>query len=103
MQRKRLLLAAVKGFLPPALLADLETRPKRTFTFPFQRWLSRDLRGALKETFAPDRLRRTGVLEPAAVARLWKHYERAEHAVGWSRIWDLFVLQRWCEQMQVSA
>lgn len=102
MQRKRLLLDAAKKFLPPALLADLETRRKRTFTFPFQRWLSRDLRGAMKETFAPDRLRQTGILEPAAVSRLWNHYQHAEGAVGWSRIWDLFVLQRWCELMQVS-
>jgi asparagine synthase (glutamine-hydrolysing) len=102
MQQKRLLLDAAKRFLPPALLADLESRRKRTFTFPFQRWLSRDLRNVLKQTFAPDRLRRTGILEPAAVNRLWEHYERSEGAVGWSRVWDLFVLQRWCELMQVS-
>jgi asparagine synthase (glutamine-hydrolysing) len=102
MRQKRLLLDAVKAFLPPALLADLETRRKRTFTFPFQRWLARDLRGVLKEAFAPDRLRRTGILEPAAVNRLWARYERSEGAVGWSRIWGLFVLQRWCELMQVS-
>jgi asparagine synthase (glutamine-hydrolysing) len=102
MEQKRLLLDAAKAFLPPTLLADLESRRKRTFTFPFQRWLARDLRGALKEAFAPDRLRRTGILAPAAVNRLWHRYERAEGAVGWSRIWDLFVLQRWCEIMQVS-
>lgn len=102
MQQKKLLLEAAKVFLPPALLADLAARRKRTFTFPFQRWLSHDLRGVLKQTFAPDRLRATGVLEPAAVNRLWKRYERSEGAVGWSRIWDLFVLQRWCELMQVS-
>ena len=102
MRQKRLLLDAAKVFLPPALLADLETRRKRTFTFPFQRWLSRDLRRVLREGFATDRLRRTGVLEPAAVNRLWGRYERSEGAVGWSRIWNLFVLQRWCELMQVS-
>jgi asparagine synthase (glutamine-hydrolysing) len=102
MQRKRLLLDATKPFLPPALLSDLESRRKRTFTFPFHRWLSRDLRGVLKEAFAPDRLRRTGILEPTTVNHLWSRYERAESAVGWSRIWDLFVLQRWCEIMQVS-
>jgi asparagine synthase (glutamine-hydrolysing) len=102
MQQKKLLLEAAKAFLPPALLADLAARRKRTFTFPFQRWLSHDLRGVLKQTFAPDRLRATGVLEPAAVNRLWERYERSEGAVGWSRIWDLFVLQRWCELMQVS-
>jgi asparagine synthase (glutamine-hydrolysing) len=102
MRQKRLLLDAAKAFLPPALLADLESRRKRTFTFPFQRWLSHDLRGVLKEAFAPDRLRRTGVLQPPAVDRLWNRYERSEGAVGWSRIWDLFVLERWCELMQVS-
>src|ERR1019366_1753390 len=64
MQQKRLLLDATKTFLPPALLSDLESRRKRTFTFPFKRWLSHDLRGVVKETFAPDRLRRTGILEP---------------------------------------
>jgi asparagine synthase (glutamine-hydrolysing) len=102
MQQKRLLLDAAKAFLPPALLADLTSRRKRTFTFPFQHWLSHDLRNVLKEAFSPGRLRRTGVLEPAAVNRLWDRYERSEGAVGWSRIWDLFVLQRWCELMQVS-
>jgi asparagine synthase (glutamine-hydrolysing) len=102
MQRKRLLREAAKVFLPPALLADLASRRKRTFTFPFQRWLSQDLRNVVKEAFAPDRLRRTGILEPAAVNRLWDRYERSEGAVGWSRVWDLFVLQRWCELMQVS-
>jgi asparagine synthase (glutamine-hydrolysing) len=102
MRQKRLLLDAVKAFLPPTLLADLETRRKRTFTFPFQRWLSRDLRGVMKDAFAPDRLRGVGILEPTALNRLWHRYERSEGAVGWSRIWDLFVLQRWCELMQVS-
>jgi asparagine synthase (glutamine-hydrolysing) len=102
MQQKRLLLDAARRFVPPALLADLAGRRKRTFTFPFQRWLSHDLRGVLKDAFSPERLRRTGILEPAAVNRLWNRYERSEGAVGWSRIWDLFVLQRWCELMQVS-
>ena len=102
MQQKKLLLDAAKAFLPPALLADLASRRKRTFTFPFQRWLSRDLRSVLRAAFAPNRLRRTGILQPETVNCLWNRYERSEGAVGWSRIWDLFVLQRWCELMQVS-
>jgi asparagine synthase (glutamine-hydrolysing) len=101
-QQKHLLLEAAKTFMPPALLADLAARRKRTFTFPFHRWLSHDLRHVLKEAFAPDRLHATGILEPAAVNRLWDRYVRSEGAVGWSRIWNLFVLQRWCEIMQVS-
>jgi asparagine synthase (glutamine-hydrolysing) len=102
MRRKRLLLDAARALLPPVLYADLQGRRKRTFTFPFQRWLSRDLRGVLREAFSPERVRRTGILEPDAVNRLWNRYEQSERAVGWSRIWDLFVLQRWCELMQVT-
>jgi len=102
MQRKRLLLDAAKAFLPPTLYADLQSRRKRTFTFPFQRWLSRDLHGVLSETFSAERVRQAGILEPEAVNRHWSRYEQSEGAVGWSRIWDLFVLQRWCELMQMT-
>ena len=42
------------------------------------------------------------VLEFGAVDDLWRRYERSEASVGWSRIWSLFVLERWCEIMQVS-
>ena len=44
LRQKRLLLHAAKRFLPPELLADLESREKRTFTFPFSRWIHRDMR-----------------------------------------------------------
>ncbi len=101
-QQKRLLRDAAKSFLPRNLLEDLETRRKRTFTFPFKRWITRDLHGAMQETFSQQRLGSRQVLEFGAVDDLWRRYERSEASVGWSRIWSLFVLQRWCEIMQVS-
>ena len=100
-QQKRLLLEASKRFLPSELLQDLQARRKRTFTFPFARWLTRDLRQTMQETFSPERLRSAGVLDEVAVGELWQRYERSPAAVGWSRIWSLFVLQRWCEMMEV--
>jgi asparagine synthase (glutamine-hydrolysing) len=101
-QQKRLLLEAAKSFLPQNLLHDLETRRKRTFTFPFERWITRDLRPTVQEAFSSERLSRLQVLEFAAVNDVWRRYERSEGVVGWSRIWNLFVLGRWCEIMQVS-
>ena len=101
-QQKRLLLDAAKSFLPRNLLEDLETRRKRTFTFPFKRWITRDLHGTIQETFSQHRVDSRQVLEFGAVDDLWRRYERSEASVGWSRIWSLFVLQRWCEIMQVS-
>ncbi len=102
MHQKRLLLEATRRFLPEALHRDLLARPKRTFTFPFARWLSRELREEMQQTFAPERLRAAGVLDPGAVGRLWRRYVRQPESVGWSRIWNLFVLQRWCEASHVS-
>jgi len=101
-RHKRLLLESSKEFFPPALYADLASRPKRTFTFPFKRWLTQDLRGTLGDMFAPRRLGALGVLEPRAVQENWQHYNRSEDSIGWSRIWSLFTLARWCEIMQAG-
>ncbi|MFZ3216178.1 MAG: asparagine synthase (glutamine-hydrolyzing) [Candidatus Acidiferrales bacterium] len=103
LQNKKLLFAAMRGILPPALHADLLERPKRTFTFPFARWLGNDLRATISATFAPDRLAAAGVLEPSAVNRLWRRYLANPESVGWSRLWSVFVLASWCETMQVGA
>ena len=103
LQKKRLLYHAMQGILPPALLADLQGRPKGTFTFPFARWLGNDLRSTIGAAFAPERLAAAGVLDPAAVGRLWQRYLRQPESVGWSRLWSVFVLASWCEIMQVGA
>src|SRR5271170_2071644 len=103
LQKKRLLFNAMQGILPPALLADLQGRPKSTFTFPFSRWLWNDLRATISAAFAPERLAAPGVLEPAAVNRLWQRYLRKPESVGWSRLWSVFVLASWCEIMRVGV
>ena len=103
LQKKRLLFHAMRGILPPALLADLQGRPKGTFTFPFARWLGNDLRATIGAVFAPERLAAAGVLNPAAVSRLWQRYLRKPESVGWSRLWSVFVLASWCEIMQVGV
>jgi len=102
LQKKRLLLAATQELFPDGLYEDLASRPKRTFTFPFAHWLAHDLRATVEETFQAQRLRRVGLLNPAAVGLFWQHFLRSPASVGWSRVWSLFVLQRWCETMNVG-
>ena len=102
LQNKQLLMNAMVGILPESLASDLATRPKRTFTFPFARWLGNDLRTTIGDTFEPGRLGLAGILEPHAVQTLWQRYLRAPESVGWSRLWTVFVLARWCEVMQVG-
>jgi asparagine synthase (glutamine-hydrolysing) len=98
---KELLLQAISRFMPGELLADLKSRAKSTFTFPFARWLTRDLKPLLAETFSAGRLAERGILDPEAVSRIWQRFQRSPESVGWSRIWSLFVLARWSELMNV--
>jgi asparagine synthase (glutamine-hydrolysing) len=91
----------MRRFLPKELLSDLAARPKRTFTFPLAQWMSQGLRPLLEEAFSSSRLAASGILEPDAVRALWRRYDDVPARVGWSRIWNLFVLVRWCEMMGV--
>lgn len=101
LRKKKLLLDATRDLMPPELLASVAARPKRTFTFPFSRWLSRDLRPAMEEVFHPNG-NASSVLNPIETERLWRRYVANPGAVGWSRVWCLFVLARWCEIMRVG-
>ncbi len=103
LRKKRLLLDAARDCMPAELFAELIARPKRTFTFPFARWLGGTLRPEIEEVFRPERLAAAGVLNPGGVAKLWRRYLKEPAAVGWSRLWSVFVLARWCEVMQVGA
>ena len=103
LRKKELLLDAMRGMFPDVLLHDLKNRPKRTFTFPFARWIGNDLRSTISQAFASERLNLAGVLEPSAVNRLWQRYLKNPESVGWSRLWTVFVLARWCEVMQVGV
>jgi asparagine synthase (glutamine-hydrolysing) len=101
LDQKRLLFDAIRRFLPAELLSDLAARPKRTFTFPLAQWMSQELRPMVEDTFSSTRLAASGILQPDAVRALWRRYDDVPARVGWSRIWDLFVLVRWCEMMGV--
>jgi asparagine synthase (glutamine-hydrolysing) len=103
LQNKKLLLDATRECMPVGLFAELAGRPKRTFTFPFARWLGGELRPVIEETFRPERLAATGVLDAKGVAKLWRRFIKEPGAVGWSRLWCVFVLARWCEVMRVGV
>jgi asparagine synthase (glutamine-hydrolysing) len=103
LQKKQLLLDAMREWLPPELHADLSTRPKRGFTFPFAQWIGGSLRQTITDAFRPQRLAGTAVLNSEAVQKLWCRYLDKPESVGWSRLWSVFVLARWCEIMQVRT
>jgi asparagine synthase (glutamine-hydrolysing) len=87
---KSLLLASLGVKLP----AEIVKRPKRGFTFPFERWLRGEMRPVVENALLsnnPDQ----ASLNPGAVRGVWNRFLEGE--TSWSRPWSLFVLKRWCE------
>jgi asparagine synthase (glutamine-hydrolysing) len=103
LQNKKLLLDATRECMPAGLSNELQARPKKTFTFPFAHWLGGELRPIVEETFRPERLSSMGVLNSDEVTKLWHRFVKDPGAVGWSRLWCVFVLARWCEVMNVGV
>jgi asparagine synthase (glutamine-hydrolysing) len=88
------------------LPAGIAARPKKGFGIPVAAWLKNELREALQDELAPERLRQQGVFEPVAVQRLI-----SEHMAGRrdnrKQLWTLFVFQlwhrRWIERQPQAA
>ncbi len=91
-QPKPLLVAAVGDRLPSEIVA----RKKRTFTFPFEKWLREDLAVLVGKalTNPPEQL--FPWLEPAGTHHVWTEFEQA--GTTWSRPWALFVLAEWAHR-----
>ena len=87
---KSLLLASLGVELPE----EIVKRPKRGFTFPFERWLRGEMKSVIENAlFSSDS---DTLLNPGAVRGVWKRFLAG--ATSWSRPWSLFVLKGWCDQ-----
>jgi asparagine synthase (glutamine-hydrolysing) len=86
---KALLVEALHDLLPP----EVVSHPKRTFTFPWERWL----RGVLRERVAAGIAKVPEALRPAvsaeAFASIWQAF--LEGRTGWARPWSLYVVNEW--------
>jgi asparagine synthase (glutamine-hydrolysing) len=95
---KPLLVRALKGALPE----EIVQRPKQGFTLPLEQWLREDLRSEVEPT-----VQRIGqgplgsVLNPKSALQLWDDF--LNNRTSLSRVWSLYVLERWCEVNSVSS
>ena len=87
---KYILKRAMKDLLPPEILH----RPKKGFGMPVAKWVNGELRSLVRDTFAPERLRRRGLFNPAYVQRLLDEHARgaADHR---KLIWTLLMFELW--------
>jgi asparagine synthase (glutamine-hydrolysing) len=89
---KSLLVDAMADLLPE----EVVSQPKRTFTLPWEHWLRGALRKQMEaelKTLAPSLAES---LRGRAVGRVWSDFLRGQ--TSWSRVWSLFVLNRWARR-----
>jgi asparagine synthase (glutamine-hydrolysing) len=95
---KPMLVAALDGALPDEIIH----RPKRGFTLPFEHWLRGELRTEVESA-----LRRiphgplSARLDQSITMSIWSDF--LARRTSWSRVWSLYVLQRWCELNSITA
>lgn len=89
---KALLVEALKGLLPSETLS----LRKRTFTFPWERWLRGSLAARVSAGLSEPAPALAAHLNSDAVRAVWLAFEASK--TNWSRPWSLYVLNQWCRK-----
>jgi asparagine synthase (glutamine-hydrolysing) len=89
---KRILIDIGRSLLPK----DFDLKPKRGFSMPFTHWLKGLLRETLEDTLSESTVRRRGLLDPSAVAKIRSGFLAGD--IDWSRPWLLMMLELWCRE-----
>lgn len=90
---KYILKRAMRGKLPSSIIK----RPKKGFGIPVAKWLKKELKDEMLDTFAADVIREQGLFEQAEIDRL-VHEHLSGRKDNHKLLWTLFMFQKWCEQ-----
>ena len=89
---KSLLVEAMRDLLP----SEVVSQRKRTFTLPWEYWLQGPLRAQVESEFDTIAASLAECLDGRAVRQMWTGF--LEGRTSWSRVWSLFVLNRWARR-----
>ena len=96
---KRLLVESLDGLLPGSIV----NRPKQGFTLPFDPWMRGPLRSFCERRLGEQGLAGRGLMNAAAIRRLWASFVAGGKDVSWSRLWSLVVLDSWLDGQHVDV
>ena len=98
LSKKRLLRRVAASLVP----REIVRARKRGFSIPAAAWLRGELEPLARELLAPQRTRRQGFFEPAAVTRLLDEHvaRRQDHS---RQLWGLISFSLWAEQSASAA
>ena len=91
-QSKWVLRRVLDEFVPRSIV----DRPKMGFGVPVSDWLRGPLRPWAADLLAPERLRREGLLDPAAVQSVWQTHLSGRRDAG-QELWNVLMLQAWLD------
>jgi asparagine synthase (glutamine-hydrolysing) len=86
---KSLLVDAMGDLLP----REVVSQPKRTFTLPWEHWLRGPLKKEMEAEFNTIAPSLKKCVDERAIRRVWTSFLKGK--TSWSRVWSLFVLNRW--------
>jgi asparagine synthase (glutamine-hydrolysing) len=89
---KALLVEALRGLVPEETLR----LRKRTFTFPWERWLRGALAARLRDGLSEPAPALAARMDAGAIRAVGLAFEAAK--TNWSRPWSLYVLNQWCRR-----
>jgi asparagine synthase (glutamine-hydrolysing) len=95
---KWVLKEAVKDLIPQEVI----DRPKKGFDLPYYIWMRRSLKPMIHEVLDPARLARRKLFNTEETGRLVSRFYAGDDRV-WRKVWTLFVLESWAEQVLDAA
>jgi hypothetical protein len=78
------------------------SRRKQGFSPPFSAWARGPLRDEVRAILSPERVRRAGVLDPAAAAAVVERHVSGRAECG-RAVWSLVSLELWAERWLAGA
>tara|TARA_R110002095_G_scaffold51836_7_gene45255 strand:- start:534 stop:2345 length:1812 start_codon:yes stop_codon:yes gene_type:complete len=86
---KKILIDIARDYLP----AGFDTRPKRGFSMPMERWLKTIWRDEIEDTLSFESVKNRGIFDPAIVDKL------KDAKAPWTQSWLLMATELWCRHV----